>query len=99
MEWEHEGVCCIATLGMVALYGADKKRAFRHNINGDETASIAQSGIIDVPLALAHSQVSIVFEDTPLCPLSHLSCFIFVANHSFILVANIRINATGAHVP
>ena len=55
MEWEYEGLCCIATPGTVALDGAGKKRAFRHNINGDETATIAQSGIIDVPLALAHS--------------------------------------------
>ena len=58
IEFEYNGIKSKATPGKVSQDGGGKKRAFRHNINGDEAGVIVCSEITGKPLNLAHHQVS-----------------------------------------
>ena len=57
IRFTYNGMSCEATPGPAAQDGAGKKRAYNHQINGDETAFIVQSGVAGVPLTMVHSQV------------------------------------------
>jgi len=60
LEFEYNGETHTTNPSTVIMDGGGKKRAFNHRINGDETGFIVTSGVNQRPIALVHSQVSIL---------------------------------------
>ena len=54
----YDGEWCQATPGPAAMDGCGVQRCYDHKVKSSETALIVQSGVVCVPIALVHSQVS-----------------------------------------